>query len=86
MIFFKGTEAAFVVRALNTFCAGLVICVYAYLEQEVHEAAMGLHLVLQLVEDDEGGERKASTLWKNSNIDVWMKYIVFMHLHKLQVI
>lgn len=31
------------------------VCVCLYLEQEVHETAMGLHLVFQLVEDDEGG-------------------------------
>lgn len=35
----------------------------SYLVEKVHEAAVGLHLVLQLVEDDEGGERKASALW-----------------------
>lgn len=38
------------------------MCVCVYLEQEVHEAAVGLHLVFQLVEDDEGGERKAGAL------------------------
>lgn len=37
-------------------------CVCVHLQQEVHEAAVGLHLVLQLVEDDEGGERKAGAL------------------------
>lgn len=40
----------------------------SYLLEEVHEAAVGLHLVLQLVEDDEGGEREASALWWNTNI------------------
>lgn len=38
-----------------------------HLKQEVHEAAVGLHLVLQLVEDDEGGERKPGDLWKNGH-------------------
>lgn len=36
-----------------------------YLEQEVHEETVSLHLVLQLVEDDEGGEGEAGALWKN---------------------
>lgn len=39
-----------------------------YLVEKVHETAVGLHLVLQLVEDDEGGERKPSALWPNKNI------------------
>lgn len=51
-------------------CIGVCVCVSVcvYLEQEVHEAAVGLHLVLQLVEDDERGEREPGALWKNRNI------------------
>lgn len=52
-------------------CIG--VCVRVYLEQEVHEAAVGLHLVLQLVEDDERGEREPGALWKNRNRNVCMK-------------
>lgn len=52
-------------------CIG--VCVRVYLEQEVHEAAVGLHLVLQLVEDDERGEREPGALWKNRNRNVRMK-------------
>lgn len=40
-------------------------CRFLYLQQELHEAAMGLHLILQLVKDDEGSERKASALFKS---------------------
>lgn len=38
------------------------MCVCVYLQQEVHEAAVGLHLVLQLVQDDQGGQRKPGAL------------------------
>lgn len=38
-----------------------MVCVY--LEQEVHKAAMRLHLIFQLVQDDEGSEREADALW-----------------------
>ena len=44
-------------------CVCVCVCVCVYLEQEVHEAAVGLHLVLQLVEDDEGREGKPDALW-----------------------
>lgn len=40
-------------------------CRFLYLQQKLHEAAMGLHLILQLVKDDEGSERKASALFKS---------------------
>ena len=56
----------------------LCVCVWArvracacvcYLQQEVHEAGVSLHLVLKLVEDDEGSEREAPALWTNQNTD-----------------
>lgn len=47
------------------------MAVGSYLVEEVHEAAVGLHLVLQLVEDDERGEGKPSALWKN-NIYIYL--------------
>lgn len=52
-------------------CVCVWVCVY--LQQEVHEADVGLHLVLQLVEDDEGGERKAGALWRNKHYLTWNK-------------
>lgn len=39
-------------------CGGL------YLQQEVHEVAVGFHFIFELVQDDERLEREASTLWE----------------------
>ena len=51
-------------------CVGVWVCgCVCYLQQKVHEADVSLHLVLKLVEDDEGGEREAPTLWTNQKAD-----------------
>lgn len=50
------------------------MCLGSYLVEKVHETDVGLHLVLQLVENDEGGERKPSVLWQNENISMKRSY------------